>query len=399
METREAMQLYENFLVRNGNSDNVRRMYRRRVEVFLDVRPDALEADGEKLRAVCDEYVSGLPVNSATEVAATAVRHFWTMVSGRPYHERLMLSGFERDELIEAEVEAFGAWPGAEGTVGEVVLEQRLRTARQMPCSTFAPGTFDRRSMDVNVVRRHISERSVRLAPSTVGRVVTDIRSYAKLLVACGVGPARQVALLPLKAPSRARNVGPVMGEGDYEAILSKTEGDGARELRDRAMVPLMGNLGLRASDVAGLTLDDVNWTRGPLRVRQSKSVSERTIPIDDTTGSAIEAYVTRARGPQGGTRALFMTAGRERGDGPVTSRQVIRAVKLIAEKAGVRGYHGAHSLRRAVATGMVCAGAPVEVVADVLGHESIQTTMRHLQVDVASLAWACSPWPMEVAR
>ena len=119
----------------------------------------------------CDEYVSGLPVNSATEVAATAVRHFWTMVSGRPYHERLMLSGFERDELIEAEVEAFGAWPGAEGTVGEAVLEQRLRTARQMLYSTFAPGTFDRRSMDVNVVRRHISERSVRLAPSTVGRV------------------------------------------------------------------------------------------------------------------------------------------------------------------------------------------------------------------------------------
>ena len=62
VDAKEALQLYEDFIARNGNSENVRKMYRRRVEVFLGARPDALEADGKALRDICDEYVSALPV-------------------------------------------------------------------------------------------------------------------------------------------------------------------------------------------------------------------------------------------------------------------------------------------------------------------------------------------------
>jgi len=399
MDAKEALQLYEDFIVRNGNSENVRKMYRRRVEVFLDARPEALDAGLADLRSICDEYVSSLPVNSATEVAAAAVRYFWTMVTGRPYFERLALSAFERDDLIEREASEFEAWMRSERGLGDSTIANRLRTVRQMLYSTFEPGTFDRRSVSVVTVRHHIAERAGKLAPTTVGRMVADIRSYASFLTARGVGPARQIALLPLKAPGRARNVGPIMSDEDFRRIVAETEGGGERGLRDRAILLLMGNLGLRASDVAALSVDDVDWSRGLLHIRESKSVSDRTVPIDEETGSALEAYVVGARGPRPGTRALFLPAGREAGGAAVTSAQVVRAVKLLAEKAGVSGYHGAHSIRRAVATGMVAGGASVKVVADVLGHESVQTTMRYLRVDMASLSQACSPWPEAVAQ
>lgn len=399
VDAKEALQLYEDFIARNGNSENVRKMYRRRVEVFLGARPDALEADGKALRDICDEYVSALPANSATEVAAAAVRYFWTMVTGRPYFERLALSYFERDDLIEREASEFEAWMRSELSLDESTIANRLRTVRQMLYSTFEPGTFDRRSVSAVTVRRHIAERAGKVAPTTVGRMVADIRSYANFLVAHGVGPARQIALLPLKAPSRARNVGPIMSDGDFRRIVAETEGGGERGLRDRAILLLMGNLGLRASDVAALSVDDVDWSRGLLHVRESKSVSDRTVPIDEETGSALEAYVVGARRPRPGTRALFLPAGRETDGTAVTSAQVIRAVKLLAEKAGVSGYHGSHSIRRAVATGMVAGGASVKVVADVLGHESVRTTMRYLRVDMASLSQACSPWPEAMVR
>lgn len=399
MDAKEALQLYEDFIARNGNSENVRKMYRRRVEVFLGARPDALGADGQVLRDICEEYTASLPVNSATEVAATAVRYFWTMVTGRPYFERLTLSSFERDDLIEHEASEFEAWMRSERSLDDSTIANRLRTVRQMLYSTFEPGTFDRRSVSVDTVRRHIAERAGKVAPTTAGRMVTDIRSYASFLVAQGVDTARQVALLPLKAPGRARNVGPIMSDGDFRRIVAETEGDGERRLRDRAILLLMGNLGLRASDVAMLSVDDVDWSRGLLHIRESKSVSDRTVPIDEETGSALEAYVVGARGPRPGTRALFLPAGREADGTAVTSAQVVRAVKLLAEKAGVTGYHGAHSIRRAVATGMVAGGASVKVVADVLGHESVQTTMRYLRVDMAALSKACSPWPEAVAR
>jgi len=399
VDAKEALQLYEDFIVRNGNSENVRKMYRRRVEVFLDARPEALDAGLADLRSICDEYVSSLPVNSATEVAAAAVRYFWTMVTGRPYFERLALSAFERDDLIEREASEFEAWMRSERGLDDSTIANRLRTVRQMLYSTFEPGTFDRRSVSVVTVRHHIAERAGKLAPTTVGRMVADIRSYASFLTARGVGPARQIALLPLKAPGRARNVGPIMSDEDFRRIVAETEGGGERGLRDRAILLLMGNLGLRASDVAALSVDDVDWSRGLLHIRESKSVSDRTVPIDEETGSALEAYVVGARGPRPGTRALFLPAGREAGGTAVTSAQVVRAVKLLAEKAGVSGYHGAHSIRRAVATGMVAGGASVKVVADVLGHESVQTTMRYLRVDMASLSQACSPWPEAVAQ
>lgn len=399
MDAKEALKLYEDFIVRNGNSENVRKMYRRRVEVFLDARPEALDAGLADLRSICDEYVSSLPVNSATEVAAAAVRYFWTMVTGRPYFERLALSAFERDDLIEREASEFEAWMRSERGLDDSTIANRLRTVRQMLYSTFEPGTFDRRSVSVVTVRHHIAERAGKLAPTTVGRMVADIRSYASFLTARGVGPARQIALLPLKAPGRARNVGPIMSDEDFRRIVAETEGGGERGLRDRAILLLMGNLGLRASDVAALSVDDVDWSRGLLHIRESKSVSDRTVPIDEETGSALEAYVVGARGPRPGTRALFLPAGREAGGAAVTSAQVVRAVKLLAEKAGVSGYHGAHSIRRAVATGMVAGGASVKVVADVLGHESVQTTMRYLRVDMASLSQACSPWPEAVAQ
>ena len=191
MDAKEALQLYEDFIARNGNSENVRKMYRRRVEVFLGARPDALEADGKALRDICDEYVSALPANSATEVAAAAVRYFWTMVTGRPYFERLALSDFERDDLIEREASEFEAWMRSELSLDESTIANRLRTVRQMLYSIFEPGTFDRRSVSAVTVRRHIAERAGKVAPTTVGRMVADIRSYANFLVAHGASAAQ----------------------------------------------------------------------------------------------------------------------------------------------------------------------------------------------------------------
>ena len=162
------------------------------------------------------------------------------------------------------------------------------------------------------------------------------------------------------------------------------------------AMLLLMGNLGLRRSDVALLGVDDVAWSDGVLRVRDSKSVSDRSIPIDAETGHALQDYVMNGR-PRVRGGALFLPCGNERRGERMSFEQVGNAMGLVAQKAGVR-FSGTHSLRRGVASNMVNGGVPVKFVADILGHESVKTTMGYFRVDAGRLRLAASPWPGEGA-
>lgn len=158
MDAKEAMRLYEDFIVRHGNSENVRRMYVERARSFISARPEALEADEAGLREICDEYIESLPVTSAKEVAATAVRYFWTMRSGKAYFRRMRLCDFERDGAIEAEAEEFAAFLRSETTIGEATIADRLRSVRQFLYTVFPAGTFAREGVTADAVRRYISE-------------------------------------------------------------------------------------------------------------------------------------------------------------------------------------------------------------------------------------------------
>jgi len=397
MDAKEAVLQYDDFIRKNGNSDNVRKMYVSRVRRFLAERPEALDADSDGLRAIVDEYVDALPVTSGKEVGASAVRYFWTMRFGRRYFPQTKISDFEPDADVDAEGEAFASWLRLQGTCAEDTVSGRVRTVLQFLHSTFAPGEFSRTGFGVDAVRLYVSGPCAHLAPSTVGRVVTDIRSYARFLASQGVEGASQVLELPLKSPNRSRNVGPTLSAGSLAAIVEESSGDGERALRDRAAALLMSSFGLRASDVARLTLDDVDWANGLLHVRDSKSRSERTLPMDEEVGLALQRYVIEGRSSNPAardTRAIFLVAGRERGAGAADTGQISRAMTLLAQKAGVADWHGTHAMRRAAASDMVRGGTSVKVVADVLGHEDVRTTMRYLQVDVEAMRAACSRWP-----
>ena len=148
---------------------------------------------------------------------------------------------------------------------------------------------------------------------------------------------------------------------------------------------------------MALLELDDVDWANGVLHIRHSKSISDRSIPLDEETGEALEHYVLNGRPNDTGSRSLFLPEGLEEKGPQLTYRQVGGAISLLSEKAGVRNA-GTHSFRRAVATNMVNNGVPIKPIADLLGHEDIATTMGYLRVDIGSLRKVASPWPEEVA-
>lgn len=392
----EHVGMFKAFIEANGNSKNVCNLYWKRVRTFLAKHPEAMELGKEELKELVEEYIDEVPVTSGIGVTATAVRYYWSMRFGERWCDRFDFADYAEDEEIERECAEFRAFLESRGTLSATTVRDRVQKVRQFLYVEFC-GRFSRDKVCAESVSAYLSSGMARKSAATRQGFCTEVRSYARFLVSKGhAETADPVAKLTFTGPAVADRLPSCMSAEDYATVRGSIDTSTARGKRDLAMLLLMGNLGLRQSDVALLDLDDVDWANGVLRVRDSKSVSDRSIPLDEGTGSALQDYVMHGR-PRAASRSLFLPCGNERPGERMGFGQVGGAVELAARKAGVI-LRGTHSLRRAVASAMVNGGVPIKFAADVLGHESVKTTMGYLRVDVERLRKAASPWPGEGA-
>lgn len=399
MNADEHVARYRGFIEANGNSPNVCAMYYKRVRTFLHKHPESMKADEVELGRIIDGYIDSMPVTSGLGVTATAVRYYWTMRFGKPYFKRFDSRNYEKDPSIEAECREFEAHLRSTGRLSETTVRDRTQKVKQFLYIMFPGRTFSRNKVDLACVTRYLSEGIAHASASTKRGFCTEVRAYARFLCANGfestAGPIGKVAL---KGPMPSDPLPKCISESDLQTLVEFADPGTLREKRDFAMLLLMSNLGLRRSDVALLKLDDVDWANGILRIRDSKSISDRSVPLDAETGTALEDYALNARRRDAESRSLFLPDGNEEGDASMTFSQVGGALNLLSEKAGVK-FPGTHSMRHAVATNMVNNGVGIKPIADLLGHEDIGTTMGYLKVDLVSLRKAISPWPKEVTR
>ena len=161
--------------------------------------------------------------------------------------------------------------------------------------------------------------------------------------------------------------------------------------LRDQAILLLLARLGLRASEVAGLALADIDWRTGRLAVC-GKGRRAEWLPPPQVVGAALLRYLRRARPPWPGP-TVFATV---KAPWHALTRQAVSAIVVTAlRRAGVEApVHGAHLLRHSAATAMLRQGASLAGIAAVLLHRSPRTTVHYAKVDFALLAEIAQPWP-----
>jgi integrase/recombinase XerD len=161
---------------------------------------------------------------------------------------------------------------------------------------------------------------------------------------------------------------------------------------RDYAILILLARLGLRASEVSTLTLDDVDWRAGEIVVRGKADHWER-LPLPADVGQALAEYLHRGRRRTGG-RHMF---ARSRAPyGGLTNHGVCSVVRAACDRAGLPRV-GAHRLRHAAATEIRRAGAPLSEVAQLLRHRRLATTAIYTtvdRVDREALRSIARPWP-----
>lgn len=178
----------------------------------------------------------------------------------------------------------------------------------------------------------------------------------------------------------------------DAQRVLASCDRRSAVGRRDYAMLLLLARLGLRAGEVASLTLDDIDWHAGTLAVH-GKGSQESPLPLLDPIGRAIAAYLKRGR-PHCKSRRVFL-----RMHAPIrgfkTEKPVSTAVARAMQRAGIDSPHrGSHQFRHALATHMLRRRSSLAEIGEVLRHKDPDTTRIYAKVDLTSLRVLAAPWP-----
>ena len=152
--------------------------------------------------------------------------------------------------------------------------------------------------------------------------------------------------------------------------------------------------LGLRASEVAGLRLDDIDWRAGEIVVR-GKGRREDRLPLPADVGEAIAGYLQRGR-PKTVQREVFLRALAP--IGPLGRGGISTVVRRACRRAGLPPV-GAHVLRHTLACELVGAGVSLPEISEVLRHRSIASSSIYARVDIEGLRAVAQPWPGGVGR
>ena len=153
---------------------------------------------------------------------------------------------------------------------------------------------------------------------------------------------------------------------------------------RDFAILLLLITYGLRAREVAALTLDDVDWRAEKLTVRTRKAGHSTVYPLATIVGKALLDYLKQSR-PKTEERRLFITERAPRK--PLSHGAVAMRAAYYLQKAGVEVPRpGSHTFRHSCAQRLVDSDFSLKVIGDYLGHRSISSTEIYSKISVEAL-------------
>lgn len=178
--------------------------------------------------------------------------------------------------------------------------------------------------------------------------------------------------------------IAPKLTREEMVRLLASTEGERPGDRRDRAVLLLLATYGLRAGEVCGLRLDDLNWEEETLSVRRPKPGRTHRYPLSQGVGQSILHYLQEGR-PARPERTLFFTLR-----APIRSLTPCAIHHVVSRRLDRLGIvcskRGPHVLRHTVAQSLLDEGLPMKTVGDYLGHRSLSSTSVYARASLESL-------------
>ena len=266
------------------------------------------------------------------------------------------------------------------------------RLVRRFITTCFGAEVPDWPSVTTSMITTFVTHEATRRPGAGRKLPSVAVRSCLRFLVFRGaIRTGLEAAAL---APPQWRHAAlpPRLLPEDVERVLAVYHDGTASSRRNRAMLLLLARLGLRAQDVIALCLDDIDWADGRLGLHPGKTHRARSLPLPHDVGQAMVAYLQGGR-PQSACRQVFLRCRPP--FHALTNSAVWWIVRQAFERAGIVVPSGiaSHLFRHTAASHMVNHGASFKDVADVLGHQSLQTTGIYAKLELNALAAVALPW------
>ena len=229
-----------------------------------------------------------------------------------------------------------------------------------------------------------IVERAPGMAPRTRRDLCSHLRVLLRFCHREGITNRDLSGAVGMSQVYRLDDVPRSITWDEVRRMLDAVERRTIRGRRDYAILLLLVTYGLRAHEVARLTLDDVDWKRERLQVLERKAGHATAYPLAKVVGEALIDYLKRGR-PETSDRHLFFRALAPQA--PITAAAVSSSVALYLLRAGVKVRRaGSHTLRHTCVQRLIDAEFPLKTIGDYVGHRSSQSTRIYTKVAIASL-------------
>ena len=289
---------------------------------------------------------------------------------------------------LEALIEEYRRYLVHERGLADATVRAYLVVARSSLPQLGGPG-LDLAALTAGQVRAFVVRECRRRHAGSAQVLVTGLRSLLRFLSLQGHTPHPLAASVPAASAMRGGWLPRALPSELVAALLASCDSSTPAGRRDFAILTVLSRLGLRAGEVAGLELEDIDWHHGELAVR-GKGARRDRLPLPVDVGEALVAYLAGGR-PQVGCRAVFL-----RVHAPITSMtcsNVSELVRRACRRAGIAPV-SAHRLRHSAATTMLRNGASLNEVGQVLRQSRPATTAMYAKVDRVALRALAQPWP-----
>lgn len=292
---------------------------------------------------------------------------------------------------IETELDKFDAYMRQAGGLADNTRAQRIAIVRHLLSGEFGSRPIVPARLSPAGVRRFIADYRGKWSSGSMHVIAGALRGYLRFRASQGDRVRALLAAIPSIAHWRLAALPEVPNQVEIERLLQSFNRPFPSSRRAYAILRCLVDLGLRASEVAGLHLDDIDWEAGTIRLAKPKSRRVDMLPLPSETGRAISQYLVSER-PQSANRAVFVRHVAPY-DQPIGTGVVERAVRAAYQRSGL-SHTRVHILRHSVASRLLKAGTPLKEIADVLRHRSLDTSAIYTKVDIARLAAVALPWP-----
>lgn len=214
------------------------------------------------------------------------------------------------------------------------------------------------------------------LKSRSVYRRISCLRSFFKFLSREGYVKTNPV--LSLSSPKQEKHLPSFLTEEEVTRLIDSAAGNDESGLRDRAILEIFYSTGMRISEVAGLSVEDIDSISGVVKAK-GKGKKERMLPVGEHALRAIRNYLNKRKKK---SEAVFLNKNGKR----ITDRGIRNIVSKYMRIVSLRHGISAHTLRHSFATHLLNRGADLRSVQELLGHANLSTTQIYTHLTTEKL-------------